>query len=284
MSSIVEVENVWFSYPQKEPVLKHITFKIRRGEFLGIIGRNGSGKSTLMKALVGLIKPTKGTVLVDGLNTRQEKVSTMARKVGFIFQNPNDQLFCKSVEEEVAFALRNLGSPEDEVRRMVDETLDRFSLKTVRDVYPRFLSRGDKQRVSVAAISAMKTKILILDEPTTGQDYRDSTEIMEYAKAMNSDGRTVILVTHDVRNVAAYTKRTILLEEGEIVADTSTRHMLTENRLLRECGLLPPQITELAKNCERIGVRPDILSVDEMTNEFLRVLRGSPHATCRGEE
>lgn len=284
MSFIIETENVWFSYPGKEPVLKHITFKVRRGEFLGIIGRNGSGKSTLMKILVGLIKPTKGTVLVDGLDTRHERVSTLARKVGFIFQNPNDQLFCKSVEEEVAFALRNLGLPEDEVKRRVDETLDRFALKTVRDVYPRFLSRGDKQRVSVAAVSAMETEILILDEPTTGQDYRDSTEIMEYAKSVNARGRTVILVTHDIRNVAAYTKRVILLEKGEIVADASTRHVLTEDRMLRGCGLIPPQITQLAKNCERIGVRPDILSVDEMTDEFLRVLRGSPYVACRREE
>jgi energy-coupling factor transport system ATP-binding protein len=284
MSFIAEVEDVWFSYSDKNHVLKEISFRVRKGEFLAIIGRNGSGKSTLMRLLVGLIKPTRGKILIDSLDTSKEKVSTLARKVGFVFQNPNDQLFCRSVEEEVTFALRNIGLPGDEVKKRTDEALEKFSLKSVRGVYPRFLSRGDKQRVSVAAVSAMNPELLILDEPTTGQDYRDSTEIMKHARNLNAAGMTVILVTHDIRNVATYTERAILLDNGKIVADASTRHVLTEHRMLRECNLSPPQITELAKGCKEMGVRADILSVDEMAEEVVRVFGGSMYAASDREE
>jgi len=273
MGSEIEVEDVWFSYYGSDYVLRGISFEVERGEFLAIIGRNGSGKSTLMRLLVGLLKPTKGRVIVKGMDTRREKVSRIAREVGFIFQNPDDQLFCKSVEEELAFALRNLGLEEGEIQRIVKGTLRDFALQDVRDVYPRFLSRGDKQKVSVAAIAAMDPSILILDEPTTGQDYRDSKMIMEAVKKLNDSGKTVILVTHDMRNVAAYAERTILLDEGRILADAPTRRLFANGELLRRCGLAPPQITELAQSCAPMGIRPDVISVEEMMEELRRVLR-----------
>ncbi|MEM2364061.1 MAG: ATP-binding cassette domain-containing protein [Candidatus Bathyarchaeia archaeon] len=269
----IEVDDVWFSYHGDRPVLKGVSFEVDRGEFLAIIGRNGSGKSTLMRLLVGLLKPTKGRIIVRGMDTRSEKVSRIAKEVGFIFQNPDDQLFCRSVEEELAFALRNLGLGEGKVGEIVERTLRDFALQDVRDVYPRFLSRGDKQKVSVAAIAAMDPSILILDEPTTGQDHRDSRTIMELVKGLNDIGKTVILVTHDMRNVAAYAERVILLEDGRILADAPTRHIFANEELLRGCGLAPPQITELAQSCADMGIRPDIISVEEMEEELRRVLR-----------
>lgn len=269
----IEVEDVWFSYHGDRQVLKGVSFEVERGEFLAIIGRNGSGKSTLMRLLVGLLKPTKGRIIVRGMDTRSERVSKIAKEVGFIFQNPDDQLFCRSVEEELAFALRNLGLGEGGVGEIVERTLRDFALQDVRDVYPRFLSRGDKQKVSVAAIAAMDPSILILDEPTTGQDHRDSRTIMELVKGLNDIGKTVILVTHDMRNVAAYAERAILLEDGGILADAPTRHIFANWELLRRCGLAPPQITELAQSCADMGIRPDVISVEEMEEELGRVLR-----------
>ncbi len=273
MSSEIEVEDVWFSYSGDNYVLKGIDLDIEEGEFLAIIGRNGSGKSTLMRLLIGLLKPTKGRVIVRGKDTRSERVSEIAREVGFIFQSPDDQLFCRSVEEEIAFGLRNLGLGDDEIAEIVERTLRDFALQDVRGVYPRFLSRGDKQKVSVAAIAAMDPKILILDEPTTGQDHRDSRAIMELVKGLNERGKTIILVTHDMRNVAAYAERTILLEDGRILADAPTRRLFAKGELLRRCGLAPPQITELARSCASMGIRPDVISVKEMEEELGRVLR-----------
>jgi energy-coupling factor transport system ATP-binding protein len=272
MGSEIEVEEVWFSYSGDGYVLKGVSFDVKEGEFLAIIGRNGSGKSTLMRLLVGLIKPTKGRIMVKGMDTRKEKVSRIAREVGFIFQNPDDQLFCRSVEEEVAFALRNLGLGEGEVEEVVNRTLRDFALQDLRGVYPRFLSRGDKQKVSVAAIAAMDPSILILDEPTTGQDYRDSMTIMELVKGLNARGKTAILVTHDMRNVAAYAERTILLDDGRILADAPTRRLFADRELLRRCGLAPPQITDLAQSCADMGIRPDVISVEEMEEELMEVL------------
>jgi energy-coupling factor transport system ATP-binding protein len=185
-------------------------------------------------------------VLVDGLDTRQAKVSALARRIGFIFQEPNDQLFAGTVAEELRFGLKNLALPPDEIEARSMATLAQFGLESVRDTFPRFLARGDKQKVCIAAIVAMQPQVLLLDEPTTGQDHRDSGQIMELATALNRQGITILLVTHDLGNVARYARRVVVVSHGAIVADGPTASIMADRALLEACHLTPPQIVRLS--------------------------------------
>ncbi len=259
----LRVEGVSFRYRRDAWALRDVDLTFAPGELTAIIGNNGSGKSTLMKLLVGLLKPTQGRVLVDGVDTRGARVSALARRVGFIFQNPNDQLFANTVAEEIAFGLRNLGLAADEVAARLEATLAQFQLQDLRDVFPRFLARGDKQKVCIASIVAMRPRILLLDEPTTGQDHRDSQAILELAARLNAEGITILLVTHDLINVAAYSRRTIVLRDGLVVRDGTTAAVMSDADLLAACSLAPPQIVRLAARVADLGL-PLALSVDQM--------------------
>lgn len=244
--SVIELSDVSFAYYQRDYVLRHVNLTIQRGEFTALIGNNGSGKSTLMKLIVGLLKPTEGRVLIDGVDTRGAKVSQLARRIGFIFQDPNDQLFANSVAEEIAFGLRNVGLSQAEIHARVEATLDQFDLQAQRDMFPRFLSRGDKQKVCIASIVAMQPTVLLLDEPTTGQDHRDARQIMDLATRLNSQGITVLLVTHDLINVAEFTRRVIVLNDGDIRRDGSTAEVMSDSALLNQCHLAPPPVVDLS--------------------------------------
>ena len=220
-----------------------------------------------------MLKPTRGRVLVAGVDTRQALVSEMAKRIGYIFQNPNDQLFADSVEEEIAFGLRNLGLSEEAIRERVEETLATFGLTDIRDVFPRFLSRGDKQKVCIAAIVAMQPQIILLDEPTTGQDHRDSRQIMEMAARLNAQGITVLLVTHDMVNVAQYARRVVLMNDGELVKSAPTVEIIADRELMAACSLVPPQITRLSLALTEHGFPPAV-SVEQMVAHTRAWLNG----------
>ena len=269
---MIELQGVVFGYRPGLDVLRGIDLTFADGELTAIIGNNGSGKSTLMKLILGLLKPTAGRVLVDGVDTRSARVSTLARKVGFVFQNPNDQLFASTVAEEIAFGLRNVGLAPDEVARQVDATLERFDLTPVRDVFPRFLSRGDRQKVCIASVLAMQPRILLLDEPTTGQDHRDSRAILELARRLNAEGVTILLVTHDLINVAEYARRVLLLRDGAVVRDGPTADVMADLPLLASCSLVPPQAVRVSVALADLGV-PVALSAAELADAVERRLR-----------
>jgi energy-coupling factor transport system ATP-binding protein len=271
MNEAVILENLWFTYDKQNQVLRNINLSIKHGEFVAIIGNNGSGKSTLLKLIVGLIKPTRGRVLIEGVDTSAAKVSDLARKIGFFFQNPNDQLFASTVREEIAFGLKNLNFTEGEIRQRVERALADFQLESVQDVFPRFLGRGDKQKVCLASIIVMGPRIILLDEPTTGQDHRDSKAVMDLAKKLNEDGITVILVTHQMINVAEYANRTILLNNGELVAEGPTREVLGNIEMMRNCDLLPPQITRLSILARDLGFGEKAMTVQEMVEAVWRL-------------
>ncbi|MBX5492250.1 MAG: energy-coupling factor ABC transporter ATP-binding protein, partial [Chloroflexi bacterium] len=203
---------------------------------------------------------------------RTARVSQLARRVGFIFQNPNDQLFANTVAEEIRFGLRNLGLPPAEIEARLEATLAQFGLEPMRDVFPRFLSRGDKQKVCLASIVAMQPRILLLDEPTTGQDHRDSRAILELATALNQQGITVLLVTHDLNNVAAYTRRVVVLRDGEVVRDGPTAQVMSDVALLDACSLVAPQIVRLSLSVADLGL-PLALSVEAMEQHTRAWLR-----------
>ena len=260
---LLSVERVSYSYRRDVLALRDVDLAFDAGEFAAIIGNNGSGKSTLMKLLVGLLKPTAGRVVVDGVDTRRARVSDLARRVGFIFQNPNDQLFAYTVAEEIVFGLRNLGLPPAEIAERLESTLAQFDLVALRDVFPRFLSRGDKQKVCIASIVAMQPRVLLLDEPTTGQDHRDSQAILTLARDLNALGITVLLVTHDLINVAAYARRVIVLRGGLVLRDGLTAAVMSDMELLSSCSLVAPQIVRLSLAVADLGL-PLALSVEAM--------------------
>lgn len=269
---LLQLQGVEYRYPAGTLALRGVDLGIAHGELTALIGNNGSGKSTLMKLLVGLLRPTSGAVLINGEDTRTARVSTLAQQIGFIFQNPNDQLFAQTVEDEIRFGLRNLRLPADEIETRLEAALERFGLSAVRDVFPRFLSRGDKQKVCIASIVAMRPRILLLDEPTTGQDHRDARAILDLAADLNAEGMTVLLVTHDLVNVAAYARRVIVLRDGAIVKDGATIDALTDTSLLHSCSLVAPAVVQISHRMADLGVGI-ALRVDDFVDELRPLLK-----------
>jgi len=261
--TIIKVDRLWYAYPDGPAVLRGINLCINEGEFLAVMGRNASGKTTLIKHFNGLLKPLKGAVNVDGVDTGRATTAELAGKVGFVFQNPNDHLFADTVDEEIGFGLKNLGMDEKAVAARVDEVLDEFGLRKYRGKYPRALSSGEKQRVALASVVAVRPDILVLDEPTRGMEYRLKTDLMAFLVDYVKHGRTVVLVTHDVETAAEYADRVILLSEGEIVADGPKREVLSS------ALLFSPQINRLVQALGEQGIPDDILTVEEL----LRLLR-----------
>jgi len=263
----IEVEDLWHTYPNGVTALRGVSLRIREGEFVAIIGRNGSGKSTLSQILVGLLKPTRGTARIYGLDIRETPMTEIIKYVGYVFQNPDHQLFTNTLEDELAFGPRNLGLDEEEVRRRVEDALQVLGLERFRDRHPQSLSRGQRRRLAVATILTMQPKILILDEPTTGQDWGHSVKLMELARRLNRErGITVIFITHDMRVVAEYAERVILMHNGQIIFDGEPAELF-RSEWLAQYDILPPYITQLGMNI--FPDRPAILSVED----FLDVIK-----------
>lgn len=243
---IIEVRNLSFNYTDT-PVLSNINFSIQKGEILALIGQNGSGKTTLVKHFNGLLRPLQGEILVDGENVKGKSVAEMARKVGYVFQNPEHQIFADTVTEEVEFGLKNLEVPELERKQQVTQVLKQTDLYRYRDTHPASLSGGEKQRLAIASVLVMNPDILILDEPTTGLDLRSSISIINLVKALHDQNHTVILVTHDMKLVAEMARRIIVLRQGKIVAQGPPRQIFSDSTLLQENFLEEPQITRLSQ-------------------------------------
>lgn len=248
MSCLIEVKDVHFSYtglPEDE-VLKGVSLRISRGEYIALIGQNGGGKTTLAKHFNGVCKPTSGDVIVDGMNTRNLSVADLAPKVGYCYQNPDHQILHDTVENEVAFGPRNLGLPENEVRERVTEALSAVGLLEYRREHPYFAGKGERQKIAVASIIAMRPAVMVLDEPTTGLDWTGSQGMMSLVDKLWQSGHTIIIITHDMRLVAEHAKRVIVISEGQIIADDSTRAIFsTKRQELSAARLSPPQIVRL---------------------------------------
>ena len=260
---MIEARNVYFTYPGGIEALRNVNLTIDRGEFTAIMGENGAGKTTLIKMFNGLLKPSRGCVLVDGIDTREASVAELSRKVGIVFQNPEHQLFAETIEEEIAFALRNFGFPEDEVARRIDSILRFTGLERYRGSSPFMLSGGEKKRLALASILVFDPDYLVLDEPTIGQDPEQKDKLLQFLVEVNRRGKTVVMVTHDVEFVAECRPRVILMRRGEIIADGSADKILADEDLMRSTSLLPPQISAFASklNLHRPGYT--ILNVDD---------------------
>lgn len=261
---IIKTENLSYRYGPHGPVLHNVSLEIARGECVAIIGQNGAGKSTLVKHFNGLHKPTSGKVYVNGRETGPLKVSALAETVGYVFQNPDHQIFHDTVGKEVAFGLKNLGTPAAEIESRVEAALEAVGLADHYHTYPFNLSKGQRQRVALASVLAMQTEVIVLDEPTTGQDYRESLQIMEMVRDLNRKGHTIIFITHDMSLVAGYASRAVVVCKGEIVADGDVRTIFAQPQLLEMTYLNPPQVTALAQGLAEYSLPPAVLSVEEM--------------------
>lgn len=275
MPPLITVQNLDFTYPDGTPALFDINLKISKQEFIALIGQNGSGKTTLSKCLNGLLKPTSGTVIVEGLDTREKGIiKQLVTKVGYVFQNPDHQLFNRSVWDEIAYGPRNIALPDAEVKERVEEAANVAGVHDdVFETHPYFLNKGLRQRVAIASILALRPNTIIVDEPTTGQDMKQSKEVMDFLQQLrDKEGHTIIIITHEMRIVADYAERTVVLGQGRVLLDAPTREVFAKPDILRETYVEPPQITRLSQAIGNHSIPDDILTVKELTEVFPKVM------------
>ncbi len=249
---MIELDRVSFSYASQGPTVTDLSFRIEKGEFVALLGANGAGKTTTVKLIDGLIRPTSGRVLVGGADTASTSVSHRAHQVGFLFQNPDRQICKNTVREEILFGLTAVCGKEERgiLDARVDAVLEDFGFSGEEE--PFTLSRGQRQRVALASILAVEPEVLILDEPTTGLDYRECCHIMDRIRRMNRErGVTVVMVCHDMEVVLDYADRALVMAGGHLLGDGPVREIFRDRDLLSRASVLPPQMNGLAM---RLGI------------------------------
>jgi len=263
-SPILKTEGLRYIYPTYQvEALRGIDLCIQEGEFIAILGQNGSGKTTLAKHFNGLIKPTSGRMLVQGKPTTEYTHRELARRVGYVFQNPDHQIFSKTVKEEVGFGLKMLGEDPKTIEKRVAEALEVVGLHGYEEKVPFTLTKGERQRVAVASVLAAQPQVIILDEPTTGLDYRHQRNMMEMLKSLNRSGHTVIIITHSMWVATEYAKRTMVLKDGCILSDGPTRLVFADEALLARASLRPSSLVQLSN-----WLGTQALTVEQMVREL----------------
>lgn len=286
---IIEIKDLNYIYnpntPFEKNALENINLEINEGDFIGLIGHTGSGKSTLVQHLNGLMKPTSGSITVDGINILEKgaNLKTVRQKIGLVFQYPEHQLFEETVYKDIAFGPRNLGLKDEEVNDRIKTAMEIVGLdfETLKDRSPFELSGGQKRRVAIAGVIAMKPKVLVLDEPTAGLDPNGRDEILDEIRSLyEKEGITIILVSHSMEDVARLVNRILVMHKGEIVMDDSTREVFKRAHELEAIGLGIPQITKFMRSFKARGndIRDDILTVEEAKTEIMRFLRRNENA------
>lgn len=276
MSEIIRIENLHFRYGDSEKeVLRGIDLSVQQGEFVAVLGHNGSGKSTLAKHINAILLPTEGKVIVDGIDTADERrLYELRQTAGMVFQNPDNQIVSSVVEEDVAFALENLGVPYEDMRERVDEALRTVGMYDLRLHSPSQLSGGQKQRVAIAGVIAMQPKCLILDESTAMLDPKGRKEVLATVRRMNREyGMTVLLITHYMEE-AAGCDRVVVMDGGSIIMDGKPEKVFSQVGRLKEAGLDVPQVTELAYELKKAGydISPEIITGEECADALARLL------------
>jgi energy-coupling factor transport system ATP-binding protein len=255
-TSIVAVEKVSFNYAGGPRVLDAIDLRIEAGDFLAIVGQNGSGKTTLAKSIVGLLAPVTGRVTLAGRDRAGMRPAETVREVGYVFQNPDHQIFAATVEDEVAFGPRNFGLSSDEIRRRSDEVLEAVGLQDERASDPFLLSKGERQRLAVASVLALRPRVLILDEPTTGLDHREQLRMMGLVRELNQAGTAIVIITHTPWLVAEYARRVVLMRKGRKIFDGGVCDFFMHDELLRSASFRPPEVTELSRRFGTLALTP----------------------------
>ena len=276
---MIEFKDVHASYDAALPILKGVSFAVERGEFVAFVGTNGAGKSTTMRLVNGLLKPDSGQVLVDGVPTTELKTSELARTVGFLFQNPDRQICCNTVRGELLFGFKALGMEGPEADARVDALIEDFGFDPNED--PFLMNRGARQLLALASIVVLAPPVVVLDEPTTGLDYRECVKVMDIVGRMHEGGATVIMVCHDMEVVADYAERCIVMSDGAVVDDGPTFEVLRNRATLERASLVPPQIVDVSLELTRLVPRlagtavAKANTVDEMAAAIVAASVGS---------
>ena len=274
---MLEVKNIKYSYNSDYQALKGVSLKIERGDMVALLGKNGAGKSTLFLHLNGIYEPDEGQVFIDGEELKYDKKSLLKfrQKVGIVFQNPDDQIFAPTVEEDVAFGPLNLGLSMEEVQDRVEEALARVGMSGYEKKAPHHLSGGQKKRVAIAGILAMKPELMVLDEPTAGLDPQGVVDLSILLKELNAEGITILISTHEVDLVPDYANKVFVLVDGLLVGEGTPKEIFSQPEILEKANLKVPIITELFQQLEDEGI--DIendypLTIEEAKEKFLKML------------
>lgn len=261
----IQVESLSFTYPSGVVALRNVSLAIESAASLAIIGQNGAGKTTLVKHFNSLLKPASGTVRIGGWDTRQHTPAQLAARIGYVFQNPDDQLFQSSVRREVMFGPKNLGWNLQEIEKQTDRALERVGLTALADHHPYDLSPGQRKRAALAAVLAMDTPIIVLDEPTTGQDHGGVELVGRIVEELKDQAKTVITISHDIDFCAEHFERVAVLANGELLLEGPSRDVLSQEEVLAQTYVEPPQLMRLAKSLD-LSFMP--LNVDEFISAF----------------
>jgi len=251
---LIMVNDVDYVYSNGTVALNHISLNINHGELLAIMGQNGAGKTTLIRTFNGLIRPTKGSIYIDGENIDLKTIANISKKVGIIFQNPMHQLFSNTLEDEIKFSLKNLNLNKEEIQLKVDQVLDEFDLEKYRKRSPLNLSGGESKKLAIASILCRDPDILVFDEPTLGQDAKEINFFLGLIKNELKRGKTIIIVTHNIEFTVEHVPRTILMSGGRIIADGPTQNIFTNEFLISKSSLIMPQIYIFKQELQKIGV------------------------------
>ena len=263
---ILEVSGVSFAYAEK-PVLRDISFSIRKGEKVAFVGKNGAGKSTMAKLLCGIIRPNEGAISIHGSNDLKLSIKEIGEKIGYVMQNPNHMLVKDIIMDEIKLALTLRGKSNAEIDEVVKQTLKMCGLYGMRNWPVSAVSYGQRKRVTIASILVLRPEIIILDEPTAGQDYRHYTEIMEFLEELNKDyGITVVFITHDMHLAIEYTDRALVFAEGQLIADDSVFKVLSNDTVIEKANLKQTSLYTLAK---RLNMEPEAYIEHFITYERL---------------
>jgi energy-coupling factor transport system ATP-binding protein len=274
-SPALTVSDLWFWYEEDTPVLRGLNLRVPVGQFLALVGANGSGKTTLIKHFNGLLRPSRGQVRVAGEDTAQRSVGELARQVGFLFQHPEQQIFGRTVWEELAFGPRNLGLSPASVEARVEAALARFELAAVADSPPAILSYGLRRRITLASLAAVESPILVLDEPSVGLDVPGRRETFHWLAERHAQGHTIVLVSHDMALVAAYAERVVVLQGGQILADGGVVDVFRKTEDLARSALAPPPVMALAQALRPHGFQGAGRTVDTFCDEYVALARGA---------
>ncbi|MCB8814454.1 ATP-binding cassette domain-containing protein [Desulfosporosinus sp. SRJS8] len=264
----VQLKDLNYQYNSDQTALRGINLMIEAGEFVALIGRNGAGKTTLAKHFNGLLKPTSGEVIIEGMNTLKYDTSDLSKIVGYVFQNPDHQIFSATVEKELEFGLKNAGFKGKEIKERVEQVLWYTGLERYRSLHPFSLGKGERQMIAVASILVLKPKVLIIDEPTTGSDWTGVQTMMALICKLHTAGTTIIMISHDMDLVAQYAKRVIVLKEGGILLDGTPKRVFSNEQILLDSAIVPPQLCRLSFQLEDILGPEPFIEASEFTAMF----------------
>jgi energy-coupling factor transport system ATP-binding protein len=270
---MLTAEDIHYSYSSGIEALKGVSINVNDSEFVAIMGQNGAGKTTLVKHFNGLLKPTAGRVIVNNIETTKTSVAALARNVGFVFQNPDHQLFSETVEDEISFALKNFGYEPKAIEKRITWAINLLGLSQYRKTSPFMLSGGERKRVALASVLAWDPQILILDEPTIGQDHLQKENLRQFIVQMQTQGKTIVIVTHDVEFVAECNPRVVLMREGRIVADGKGKEILTDPALLEKSSIVLPQIAQVFAHLNKTELPKNVIDIYEAKRLLLNVLK-----------